>query len=177
MAHACPPLPEALRGNLIRLGQGTDDKLDLLGQADTELGRFIGESVNSFLKEVGLPEGEPRAIGCHGQTVRHRPGGASPFTLQIGDPNLIAEITGITTVADFRRRDLAAGGEAAPLVPPFHARLFASPGEHRAVLNIGGIANITVLDPLSGFDTGPGNALLDAWCAAHAGRPYDAAGA
>ncbi len=126
---------------------------------------------------MNLPDGEPRAIGSHGQTVRHRPEDASPFTLQIGDPSRIAEITGITTVADFRRRDMAAGGEAAPLVPPFHARIFASDAENRAIVNIGGIGNITVLEPLSGFDTGPGNALLDAWCEAHTGRHYDAEGA
>jgi len=97
--------------------------------------------------------------------------------MQIGDPSLIAEMTGIKTVADFRRRDMAAGGEAAPLVPPFHARVFTSDAESRAVLNIGGISNLTALNPVSGFDTGPGNALLDAWCAAHTGRPYDANGA
>ncbi len=123
-----------------------------------------------------LPDDEPRAIGSHGQTVRHRPQGPAPFTLQIGDPNQIAEITGIVTVADFRRRDLAAGGEAAPLVPPFHASVFGSDTEHRAVLNLGGIGNITILDPLSGFDTGPGNALLDAWCEQHTGKPFDDAG-
>ena len=161
----------------MRLGKGTDDNLDLLGHTDTNLGKFIGESVNRFLKKMESPDGAPRAIGSHGQTVRHRPGGPSPFTLQIGDPSLIAEITGITTVADFRRRDMAAGGEAAPLVPPFHASIFANPSEHRAVLNIGGIGNVTVLDPLSGFDTGPGNALLDAWCEAHTGKSYDEAGA
>ena len=129
-----------------------------------------------FLSKSNIPAGEPRAIGSHGQTVRHRSGDPTPFTIQIGDPNLIAETTGITTVADFRRRDLAAGGEAAPLVPPFHARIFASDAEPRAVLNIGGIANITALEPLSGFDTGPGNALLDAWCEAHTGHRYDSAG-
>ena len=170
-------MPDDLRNELIRLGQAGDDSLDRLGHADTDLGRFIGESITHFLSGLNLSHGEPQAIGSHGQTVRHRPHGPSPFTMQIGDPSLIAEITGITTVADFRRRDMAAGGEAAPLVPPFHASVFASDSERRAVLNIGGIGNITALDPLRGFDTGPGNALLDAWCARHTGRPYDAGGA
>ncbi len=166
-----------MRNALIRLGQARDDSLDQIGHVDTDLGKFIGESIARFLSGLNLSDGEPRAIGSHGQTVRHRPHGPSPFTMQIGDPSLIAEITGITTVADFRRRDMAAGGEAAPLVPPFHARVFASDSERRAVLNIGGIGNVTALDPLSGFDTGPGNALLDAWCAEHTGRPFDAGGA
>lgn len=176
LAHETRPLPNALRRQLVRLGQAIDDDLDRLGRADTVLGRFIGASIVRFLKGANLPKEEPRAIGSHGQTVRHRPGDPSPFTMQIGDPSLIAEITGITTVADFRRRDMAAGGEAAPLAPAFHARIFASDSECRAVLNIGGIGNITTLQPLGGFDTGPGNALLDAWCEAHTGLPYDAAG-
>ena len=166
-----------MRNELIRLARAGGGSLDRLGSADTALGRFIGESVTDFLGGLNLPEGEPQAIGSHGQTVRHRPGGPSPFTMQIGDPSLIAEMTGLTTVADFRRRDMAAGGEAAPLVPPFHAKILASESERRAVLNIGGIGNVTALEPLSGFDTGPGNALLDAWCATHTGCPYDAAGA
>ena len=141
------------------------------------MGQFIGQAIKAFSKTTNSSAGEPRAIGSHGQTVRHRPSGPRPFTVQIGDPNLIAEITGITTVADFRRRDMAAGGQAAPLVPPFHASVFANPDERRAVLNIGGIGNVTVLDPLGGFDTGPGNALLDAWCEAHTGKTYDAGGA
>ena len=173
VSHETRPLPDALRNELIQLGQAKDDRLDRLGLADNALGRFIGQSIAHFLTALNLPEGEPRAIGSHGQTVRHRPGGPSPFTMQIGDPSLIAEISGITTVADFRRRDMAAGGEAAPLVPAFHARIFTSDSERRAVLNIGGISNITALEPLRGFDTGPGNALLDAWCAAHTGRRFD----
>ncbi len=170
------PLPGELRNELICLAQGVDDNLDRLGHADTELGRHIGQSINNFLADLEQPKRALRAIGSHGQTVRHRPRGPSPFTMQIGDPSLIAETTGITTVADFRRRDLAAGGEAAPLVPPFHARLFSSRDERRAVVNIGGIGNVSTLDPLGGFDTGPGNALLDAWCESHRGTPYDSEG-
>ncbi|HET6397787.1 MAG TPA: anhydro-N-acetylmuramic acid kinase, partial [Pseudoxanthomonas sp.] len=119
-------------------------------------------------------------IGSHGQTVRHRPGGEAPFTLQIGDGNVIAERSGIATVADFRRRDVAAGGHGAPLVPAFHAALLHSESEDRAVLNLGGIGNYTLLPrqgPVRGFDTGPANALLDAWCQRHTGAAFDADGA
>jgi anhydro-N-acetylmuramic acid kinase len=118
------------------------------------------------------------AIGSHGQTVRHRPDAAHPFTWQIGDPNRIAEITGIDTVADFRRRDMAARGQGAPLVPPFHEALFRVANETRVVLNVGGISNVTVLpaaadEPITGFDTGPGNCLMDAWCLAETGEAFD----
>ena len=190
LASETQELPGKLRGTLLQLGQA-DAGLDALGRADAQFGRFIGESINAFLKRENLPKETVRAIGSHGQTVRHRPEGRHPFTLQIGDPNLIGEITGIPTVADFRRRDLAAGGQGAPLVPLFHAALFASALERRAVLNIGGIGNVTVLaqkpsagpaagcaasPPPTGFDTGPGNALLDAWCEAQIGEAYDADG-
>jgi anhydro-N-acetylmuramic acid kinase len=123
-----------------------------------------------------------KAIGSHGLTVRHQASGAYPFSLQIGDPNRIAHITGITTVADFRRRDVAAGGQGAPLVPVFHAAAFRSAEENRVVLNLGGIANITVLpadpaSPVIGFDAGPGNGLLDFWMQRHKGQNYDTGGA
>ena len=127
-----------------------------------------------------MPASSVVAIGSHGQTVRHRPDDANPFTLQIGDPNQIAEVTGIRTVADFRRRDMAAGGQAAPLVPPFHEALFAESGTTRVVLNVGGISNITVLapqNPTRGFDTGPGNALMDAWYGKHQRGTFDRDGA
>ncbi len=172
------PLPEALRHTLLALGQPGNDDLDQLGTADRQLGRHIGEAINAFLAAAGTDARHVRAIGSHGQTVRHRPGGSVPFTMQIGDPNEIAEITGITTIADFRRRDMAAGGEGAPLVPPFHAALFRTPGEDRGVLNIGGIANLTVLPadpdaPIEGFDTGPGNAIMDQWILRERGLPLD----
>ena len=173
------PLPEALRRTLIDLGQGHDDHLDALGHADTELGRFIGTAVLEFLAPRGVDPKDINAIGSHGQTVRHRPDDAMPFTLQIGDPGSIAEASGIATIADFRRADMAAGGQAAPLVPPFHDVLFRHPDEPRVVANIGGISNITVLhatEPVSGFDTGPGNALMDAWCQQHQGSGYDEEG-
>ena len=175
-------LPQALREQLLALGQPYGDNLDTLGTTDRALGEFIGVAVLDFLDRCDTRPATVTAIGSHGQTVRHRPGGQHPFTLQIGDPNQIAELTGITCVADFRRRDMAAGGEGAPLVPPFHAALFRQKGVERVVLNIGGIANVSLLPadaalPVTGFDTGPGNALLDSWTAEHRQQPFDADGA
>ena len=162
-------MPKDLTAQLIALGQPHGhDELDAMGVADVELGRFIGEAVNSFIRQAQLPRAQIAAIGNHGQTVRHRPG---TFTLQIGDANQIAEITGITTVADFRRRDVASGGQGAPLVPPFHQAMFGGDANHeiaRVILNIGGISNITLLgSPVRGFDTGPGNGLMDSWISKH----------
>lgn len=178
---ATVPFPAPLRAALLALGQPGADDLDRIGQADAELGRFIGEAINAFLAQHAVAAADVSAIGSHGQTIRHRPDLPAPFTWQIGDPNQIAEQTGITTVADFRRRDMAAGGQGAPLVPAFHEALFRRQDESRVIANIGGIANITHLcadpmRPVTGFDTGPGNALLDAWCAAHTGRPMDVDG-
>lgn len=178
VANRTCPLPSGLRATLLRLGQGLDDHLDALGEADRALGQFIGEAAREFIASQGLPPKVVRAIGSHGQTVRHRPNRGNAFSLQIGDPNSIAELTGVTTVADFRRRDLAAGGQGAPLAPGFHAALFEQADERRTVLNIGGISNITRLgSPLLGFDTGPGNALMDAWCAKHQSTAFDEGGA
>ena len=176
------PFTSALSTNLLELGQPGGDSLERLGEADRVLGEFIGKSILSFLADTGYRVRDILAIGSHGQTVRHRPDGAHPFTWQIGDPNVIAELTGITTVADFRRRDMAAGGQGAPLVPRFHEVLFHDPTQRRAILNVGGISNLTLLgktpgSALTGFDCGPGNALLDAWCLQHQGETYDAAGA
>ncbi len=168
------PIVDDLRAQLLALGQPENDDIDQLGHADAQLGELTGITINAFITEHNL---QPAAIGNHGQTVRHRPGQQHGFTLQIGDANRIAEITGVTTVADFRRRDMAAGGEGAPLVPPFHQALFASAGPAPVVLNIGGISNVSILgDPVRGFDTGPGNALLDAWCTRHTGQPFDDGG-
>jgi len=173
--------PAALRQQLLQLGQPENDNLDLLGEADQALGTFIADAALNFLAKTQTTPGAIRAFGSHGQTVRHRPDGEHPFTWQIGDPNLIAELTGITTVADFRRRDMAAGGQGAPLVPRFHEALLQADGEPRAVLNIGGISNLTLLPPklgdaITGFDCGPGNALLDSWCGRHLGTEFDADG-
>jgi len=185
----------ALRTRLLALGSPStqDSEIDLMGAADTELGAWIGEEINAFLAREDRSSDTIVAIGSHGQTIRHRPPNfgehtaTRPFTLQIGDPNQIAEVTGITTVADFRRRDMAAGGHGAPLVPPFHRALFGSSkfestknsqASATVVLNIGGISNISVFkDETLGFDTGPGNALMDSWCMTHQGAGYDLGGA
>lgn len=153
--------------------------IDDLGQLDRRVGECFRDAAIALLGDAGVDASAVTAIGSHGQTLRHRPDAPMPFTLQIGDPSVIAKGTGITTVADFRRADLALGGQGAPLVPLFHEWLFAEAGSQRAVVNIGGIANLTVLDGSTrtvGFDTGPGNTLLDAWCRRHRGKPYDSNG-
>jgi anhydro-N-acetylmuramic acid kinase len=171
------PMPAELRADVLRLSQAaTMLTLDDVGRLDTRLGEAFASAAMQVLDESGTAADAVRAIGSHGQTLRHAPGGEAPFTLQLGDANRIAERTGITTVADFRRRDVAAGGQGAPLVPAFHAAVLANPEECRAVLNIGGIANLTLLSPdmpVRGFDTGPGNGLMDAWCLRHRGEAFD----
>lgn len=145
------------------------------GALDARLGQLFAEATLALLKKAEIPASSVRAIGSHGQTVYHAPEPPYGFSLQIGDANRIAEITGITTVADFRRRDIAVGGQGAPLVPAFHQAIFADNTQTRTVLNIGGIANITVLDDntVLGFDTGPGNTLMDIWCQQHCNQPFD----
>jgi anhydro-N-acetylmuramic acid kinase len=175
------PWPPALRERMLALAQdeATLD-LDAFGRLDVEIGHHFAEAVLQLLKQSGTPAHAVRAVGSHGQTIRHRPTGEYPFTLQIGDPCIIAERCGIDVVADFRRADMAAGGQGAPLLPALHAMLLARPGHARVVLNLGGIANITVLGAdgsVHGFDTGPANGLLDAWCLRHHGEPYDRDGA
>jgi anhydro-N-acetylmuramic acid kinase len=154
--------------------------VDEFGALDAEVGALFGAATLALLQRAGTEARAIRAIGSHGQTLLHRPDRATPYTIQIGDPNRIAEITGIDVVADFRRRDMAAGGEAAPLVPAFHAAAFGVPGEDRAVVNIGGIANVTLLyanGHVAGFDTGPGNCLMDLWAKEHLNAPFDRDGA
>ncbi len=154
--------------------------LDEFGALDAEVGEVFASAAAALLEQSGVPASAVRAIGSHGQTLLHRPRGTRRYTLQAGDPNRIAERTGIDVVADFRRRDLAAGGEAAPLVPAFHAAAFGVAGQDRAVVNIGGIANITTLQAdgrVGGFDTGPGNCLMDLWAEEHLGAPCDRGGA
>jgi anhydro-N-acetylmuramic acid kinase len=151
------------------------------GSMDTQLGYLFAETVNNLLAKANIPATSVKAIGSHGLTIYHAPDINLPFSLQIGDPNIISEQTGITTVADFRRRDIAAKGQGAPLVPAFHQAVFQSPNEHRCIVNIGGIANITVLpkDPsekVIGFDTGPGNTLMDLWIKLHQNLSYDEGG-
>ena len=154
--------------------------LDQLGTLDRWVGECFRDAALGLLGSSGVDRVAVAAIGSHGQTVRHQPGGERPFSLQIGDATTIAEGTGITTVSDFRRADIAAGGQGAPLVPPFHDWLMGRKDKHRVVLNLGGIANITVLPtvdaPVVGFDTGPGNTLLDAWISSQRDSPYDRSG-
>ena len=176
--HADIPFESELRMCLMDLAAGRSDEVERLGSAHAQLGEFIGSSIKSFIGEVGLKPEDVRAIGCHGQTVRHRPSPIPGFTIQIGDASQIAEITGIDTIADFRSRDIAAGGQGAPLVPVYHSAALNIPDAARVVLNIGGIANVTLLDGVNlctaaGFDTGPGNALMDVWMQSQFGRGYD----
>ncbi len=176
--HAWDP---ALRAELIALGEGGGlDSLDTLGRIDAQIGITFAAAANALLDASGVDRSQVRAIGSHGQTVRHRPLADPAFTLQLGDANRIAEATGITTVADFRRRDVAAGGQGAPLMPAFHLAMLGQSDEDRAILNLGGIANLTLIPRGGvprGFDTGPANALMDAWCQQHLGVPFDADGA
>jgi anhydro-N-acetylmuramic acid kinase len=170
------PYPDALRRRILALAQGNGRiALDELGALDVEIARNFAAAANALLQRAGIAATEIAALGSHGQTVRHRPQQTPPYTLQLGDPNVLAEITSITTVADFRRRDIAAGGQGAPLAPAFHAAMLARDGIDRVVLNLGGIANITILDdePLRGFDTGPASCLLDAWAQEQLGEPFD----
>lgn len=171
----------ALRADLLRLQR---DKpaltLDELARLDHAVARHFARAATACLAEAGIAASKVRALGSHGQTVFHDPRGARS-SIQLGDPSVIAALTGITTVADFRRADVAAGGQGAPLAPAFHHAVFASADEPRCVLNLGGIANITILpgvDPATvrGFDTGPGNGLLDEWILERRHRPYDAGG-
>jgi len=152
------------------------------GSLDSRLGHLFASAVHAVLAKANIPAAAINAIGSHGQTIYHAPGGTLPFSLQIGDPNVIAEKTAITTISDFRRRDIAANGQGAPLVPAFHRAVFSHPNQHRCIVNIGGIANITVLPaassvPVIGFDTGPGNTLIDQWIQRHQNRAYDQSGA
>ncbi len=167
--------PDQYRDLALALGQGQElVHLDALGQLDVALGVAFSDAALQLLNEADIPASEIVAIGSHGQTVRHRPNLANPFTLQVGCPHVIAERTGIKVVADFRRRDIAAGGQGAPLVPAFHAALFPT---GCVVLNLGGIANVTVLgEKVLGFDTGPANCLMDAHALAAFGLTHDASG-
>lgn len=163
-------LVEAIRG------LGPESSLREVSQMDAQLGEVFGEAARQLMDDAGIEPGDVDAIGSHGQTIWHAPEARYPTTVQIGDPNRIAEYCGVDTVADFRRRDIAAGGQGAPLAPLFHAALFGDAAEERAVLNLGGIANVTLFPPngpITGFDTGPANTLLDAWHRRHHSQPFD----
>jgi len=180
LGHASAPFPAELRAELLRLNASGNDELHRAALAGNALMRAYAGVVADLLERTGKSNADVRAIGAHGQTVRHRPQefDGTGYTLQLCQPALLAELTGIDVVADFRSRDVAAGGQGAPLVPPFHAAVFGAP-QGRAVLNLGGIANVTLLAPGQaprGFDTGPANVFLDGWCQRHLGQPYDADG-
>ena len=168
------PMPENLRQDLLALHQGTVH-LQKLGELQQALGELYADCSLKFLKENQLTKQDIVAIGCHGQTIWHAPSGAYPFTMQIGNPQIIATRTGIPTVADFRNKDMVLGGQGAPLVPAFHHALFFDENYATAVLNIGGISNVSLLSKTNviGFDTGPGNALLDLWIEKSLGLPFD----
>jgi len=171
------PYPEELRQRLLLASQNHATP-DEVGELDTLTGVLFAETAEQLIYNCNLDHSSIRAIGSHGQTLRHQPSGPSHFSLQIGNPAIIAETTGITTIGDFRSRDMAAGGQGAPLVPAFHKYFFGSEIEDRCILNLGGIANITWIPsssdrPVTGFDTGPANALIDAWCHDQTGRLYD----
>ena len=173
------PMPQDLRADVLAFRQSGDDELHRLATLDAQLANEYAVAVLALLTDAGVSAESVSAIGQHGQTLRHHPSGDIPYTVQIGDPNRLAERTGITVVADFRRRDMAAGGQGAPLVPAFHAAQLAMPGIATAVVNIGGIANVTLIAAdggVTGWDTGPGNTLLDAWVSRHQGVPFDDGG-
>ncbi|WP_439859919.1 anhydro-N-acetylmuramic acid kinase [Pseudomonas sp. MBLB4136] len=168
------PMPDALRAELLDLCAPGPDELARAAVAEQRWVALAAQGIGALLDQQKLTAEAIRAIGSHGQTVRHEP--ARGFSIQIGNPALLAELTGICVVGDFRRRDVAAGGQGAPLVPAFHEALFGAPGSHRAVLNIGGFSNLSLLQPeqaVRGFDCGPGNVLMDAWIQRHRGVSYD----
>jgi anhydro-N-acetylmuramic acid kinase len=172
------PLPHALKAELHALQIPGPNELDRAAKAGNELSRLYADAVLALLRQADMSPAAIRACGCHGQTIRHRPDAG--YTLQIGNPALLAELTGISVIADFRSRDVAAGGQGAPLAPAFHAAVFGCETAHRVIVNIGGIANLTDLPAqgaVTGFDTGPGNVLLDLWIQRHLGKDHDHAGA
>ncbi|BEP37454.1 anhydro-N-acetylmuramic acid kinase [Variovorax sp. V59] len=185
-AYATAPFPAALRAELMALNSPGDNELHRAALAGNGLARIYAGVASQLLADSGTPASQVTALGAHGQTVRHRPTefDGVGYTLQINNPSLLAELTGIDVVADFRSRDLAAGGQGAPLVPAFHRALFARAGEPVAVLNIGGISNLSLLPAADapgepavlGFDCGPGNALMDHWSQLHTGQPFDRGG-
>lgn len=172
------PMPDDLRSDLLQLVSSQPFTFPALGKLEVQVGRLFAQTAEKLIQKSKVKKENIIAIGSHGQTAWHQPDGENPFTIQIGDPNIIAEETGITTVADFRRRDIAAGGQGAPLVPVFHEALFRTDKEDRVILNLGGIANISVLSkhlsrPILGFDTGPANSLSDLWIQRHFNKSFD----
>ena len=182
LRHATRPFSTDLRASLLSLNQSGSDELHRAALAANALARVYAALVSDLLTDAGRMPAEITAIGAHGQTVRHQPllHDGRGYTLQLNNPALLAELTGIDVVADFRTRDLAAGGQGAPLVPAFHQGIFGRTDMAVAALNIGGISNLSVLTPghpLRGWDCGPGNALMDHWCQQHTGQAFDRDGA
>ncbi|CAV17550.1 hypothetical protein VS_0545 [Vibrio atlanticus] len=176
LAHDEFPMPDDLKARLLEVCIGQKTDLIAIGELDHQLGHLFADAVLQLLDKSGMPASSVTAIGNHGQTVFHQPTGNSPFTMQLGDANIIAAKTQIQTVADFRRKDMALGGQGAPLVPAFHHTIFHPRDSSVVVLNIGGISNISVLrpnQPTLGYDTGPGNMLMDAWVDKHTGEKFD----
>ena len=172
------PYPAELKETLLALHQPAHNELHLAQITANQLARDYAHAVLALLQKTGLTAAEIRAIGCHGQTIRHRP--EEGYTIQLGNHALLAELTGISVVGDFRSRDIAAGGQGAPLVPAFHNHVLRAPQTHRVIVNIGGISNLTSLPAdgtVTGFDCGPGNLLMDAWIHSHRGQAYDKDGA
>lgn len=171
------PFSPTLRSELTDLIQPDwSGTLRYIASLNARLGTLYAQTAASLIQQSGISNNQIRAIGNHGQTIWHQPDDEPHFSWQLGDANRIAELTGVTTIADFRNRDIAAGGEGAPLVPAFHQAVFSHPEKTRIILNIGGIANISLLSPnhdTLGFDTGPGNSLLDAWCLENQNLPFD----
>lgn len=178
LGAASHPISEELKDRILELCLPGSDSVQLFGETDHLLGILFAEAALKVMNTADIKPEQVCAIGSHGQTVRHSPPGSDnpAFSLQIGDPTIIAARTGCTVAADFRRADMAQGGQGAPLVPAFHQQLFSAPGKNRVILNLGGIANITLLagnGQCLGFDTGPGNVLLDSWCHSQLGKPFD----
>jgi anhydro-N-acetylmuramic acid kinase len=172
------PFDDTLKNALLALHLPSHNELHQAQAIGNQLARMYAAAVAPLLAQAKSSNKEVKAVGCHGQTIRHCPG--LGYSLQIGNAALLAELTGITVVSDFRSRDIAAGGQGAPLVPAFHDHVLRHPDIHRVIVNIGGISNLTSLPPraaTSGFDCGPGNLLMDAWCMQHMGKPYDNNGA
>ncbi|RFP22788.1 anhydro-N-acetylmuramic acid kinase [Duganella sp. BJB488] len=177
LAAAYVPFPPALRAELMALQAAGHNEIEREALAANQLARHYADCVQALLDDASLQAQDIRAVAVHGQTIRHRP--ELGFTRQTNNPALLAELCGIDVIADFRSRDIAAGGQGAPLVPAFHQALFGKPGQTRVVANIGGISNISVLadGKVTGFDTGPGNVLMDAWIGRHQGKEFDQDGA
>ncbi len=180
LASYTHPFPDELRSRILAISTGQGTTLPEVGLIDHTLGKLYATAVLELLKNSAQQPDQVTAIGNHGQTVYHQPDGDTPFSMQLGDANLIAALTGINTIADFRRFDIALGGQGAPLTPAFHQFLFQQSNTTSVVVNIGGIANITVVPSVNqhdlqviGFDTGPGNMLMDSWCEQHIGEKFD----